>query len=248
MPKTKPPALRQPSSSPCLLSCIAHVVPCLSNTIPAPSFSETRQALFPQKNVRPCPLVSIPVHSSHIQNHEPADMLKTHAIMPPVTKRCKRSDVASRPVGMSRTFSLPAGRLSSRIENKESAPRQSCRLVAIRGRHPKLPKLTVSDRKCQGPTIQISAATHVAQTSSLLYRRFPNRHTCRPLFPIPRRSSAFTRLRCFATWVLLWGLGFGAWDFSNSGSRLSTLDARHLIGVWSFSGAWGLVLGIFPLK
>ena len=121
-----------------------------------PIKGQPRQAPFSQKNVRSCPLQSIPVHPSHIQNHEPADMLKTHAIMALVKMRCIQSDMASRPKRISRTSSLPAGRLSTldlsvmargRPHSQRGSPnpgrrrssafmrrtRHSCRLESIRG-------------------------------------------------------------------------------------------------------------------
>ena len=92
-------------------------------------FSNPSSGFFTKK----CPLLSTQGHSCPLQshsNHEPADMLKTHAIMSPVKMRCSQSDITSRPERISRTSSRPALRP---VETQHDAPRHSCRLQSIRG-------------------------------------------------------------------------------------------------------------------
>jgi hypothetical protein len=57
--------------------------------------------------------VSLPVTSCHIQNYEPADMPKTHAIMSRVKKRYSQFAVASRPEGIHSVPHVSAGRKAS---------------------------------------------------------------------------------------------------------------------------------------
>jgi len=90
---------------------------------------------FLTKNVRSCPLKSIPVRSCHIFKYDPADMPKTHAIMAHVKTTCNSVEALSISRSVLECAGAPA--LSSALERGHPRPQ---RLISLRGCNPKLTK------------------------------------------------------------------------------------------------------------